>query len=67
MKITFTRGPRDATNHRSNKTHDVTTSGVLVRLSDSSTSNCVMISEGSNNDIVIRICKDTNCTIFTKN
>lgn len=67
MKITFTRGPRDAVNKRNNKIHDVTVSGVLVRLSDSSTNNGVMISEGNNNDIIIRILKDTNCTIITKN
>lgn len=64
MKITFSKGLRGSCTASSNKIYDTTTSGVLVRLSDSKFNNGIMISEGTDNNIIIRILKDTKVNII---
>ena len=64
MKITFSKGLRGSCTVSSNKIYDIATSGVLVILSDSKFNNGIMISKGTDNNIIIRILKDTKVEII---
>ena len=65
MKITFKKGQKDISSRPSNKIYDAAVTGVLVRLSDDKRSKGVMIAEGTDDNIIIKILNNTKCTIIT--